>query len=84
MGAELKALQKRGDIPGMQSLITDEVMSHYAVEASWNDLGSKLVERYRDLAPNVRVISYTAADHWSDPSMREKWSQVTKTMRDAG
>ena len=84
MGAELNALQKRGDIPGMQSLITDEVMSHYAVESSWNDLGSKLVERYRDLAPNVRVISYTAADHWSDPAMREKWSQVTKTMRDAG
>ena len=84
MGKELNALQRRGDIPGMQALVTDEVMSHYCVESSWNDLGNKLIERYRDLAPNVRIISYTAADHWSDPAMREKWSQVTKTMRDAG
>ena len=64
--------------------MTDEVMSHYCLEATWNDLGPALVERYRELAPNVRVISYTAADHWKDPAMREKWSGVTKAMRDAG
>ena len=67
----------------MQALITDEILSHYVVEANWNDLGTALIERYRDLAPNVRVISYTAADHFSDPAMREKWSQVTRVMREA-
>ena len=41
-------------------------------------------DSYKDLAPNVRVTSYTAADHFSDPAMREKWSHVTKAMRDAG
>jgi probable F420-dependent oxidoreductase len=80
---ELHALQKRGDIPGMQALITDEILEHYIVTSNWNDLGATLVDRYRDIGPNVRVTSYTAADHWSDPSAREKWSHVTKTMRDA-
>jgi probable F420-dependent oxidoreductase len=83
LGPELTALQRRGDIAGMQALITDDILSHYVVEANWNDLGAALIERYRDLAPNVRVISYTAADHFSDPAMREKWSQVTRVMREA-
>ena len=81
LGQELNGLQRRGDIPGMQALVTDEVLSHYVVESSWNDLGPTLVERYRDLAPNVRITSYTAADHFGDPAMREKWSQVAKAMR---
>ena len=80
---ELYACQKRGDIKGMLALVTDDVLSHYIVTASWNDLGPTLVERYRDLAPNVRVTSYTAAENWNDPGAREKWAHVTKTMRDA-
>lgn len=84
LGEELNGLQRRGDIPGMKALITDDLMKLYSVESNWNDLGGKLVDRYKDLAPNVRVTSYTAADHFSDPAMREKWSQVTKNMRDAG
>jgi probable F420-dependent oxidoreductase len=84
MGRELNALQKQGDIGGMKALITDDVLAHFAVESSWNELGAALVARYRDLGPSVRVISYTAADHWSDPAMREKWSHVAKAMRDAG
>ena len=81
---ELYGLQKKGDIPGMAKLVTDEILDHYTVTSSWNDLGPKLVERYRDLAPNVRVTSYTAADGWSDPANREKWSHVARSMREAG
>ena len=84
MGQELNALQRKGDIAGMQALMSDDVLSHYVIEANWNDLGPKLVETYRDVAPNVRITSYTAADHFDDPAMREKWSHATKAMRDAG
>jgi probable F420-dependent oxidoreductase len=80
---ELYKHQKRGDIKSMLALVTDEVLDHYIVTSSWNDLGTRLVERYRDLAPNVRVTSYTAAETWKDPAAREKWAHVTKTMRDA-
>jgi len=81
---ELHAHQKRGDIPGMQALVTDDVLAHYTVTSNWNDLAGILVDRYRDLAPNVRVTSYTAADHWSDPAAREKWGHVARAMREAG
>ena len=81
---ELHARQKRGDIPGMQALVTDDVLAHYTVTSNWNDLAALLVDRYRDLAPNVRVTSYTAADHWSDPAAREKWGHVASAMRKAG
>lgn len=81
---ELHAHQKRGDIPGMQALVTDDVLAHYTVTSNWNDLAGILVDRYRGLAPNVRVTSYTAADHWSDPAAREKWAHVARAMREAG
>jgi probable F420-dependent oxidoreductase len=83
MGQELNALQRKGDIAGMQALMNDDVLSHYVIEASWNDLGPKLVETYEDVGTNVRITSYTAADHFDDPAMREKWSHVTKAMRGA-
>ena len=67
----------------MTSLVTDEILSHYIVTSNWNDLGTTLVDRYKDLAPNVRVTSYTAADNWKDPEAREKWAHVTKAMREA-
>lgn len=79
--AELNACQKKGDIKGMLTLVTDDVLAPYIVTSNWNDLGPTLVERYRGLAPRVRVTSYTAAESWSDPAAREKWAHVTKSMR---
>ena len=84
LSGELHALQTRGDILGMKALISDEILDHYIVTSNWNDLGPKLVDRYKDVAPNLRVTSYTAADNWSDPGTREKWAHVAKAMRDAG
>lgn len=81
---ELHARQAKGDIGGMIELIDDSVLDHYTVTASWNDLGPKLVARYRDVAPNLRVTSYTANEHFDDPAMREKWSHVTAAMRSSG
>jgi probable F420-dependent oxidoreductase len=80
----LHECQKKGDIKGMLSVVTDDVLAPYTIQSSWNDLGPKLVARYRDLAPRVRVTSYTAAETWSDPAAREKWAHVAKAMRDAG
>jgi probable F420-dependent oxidoreductase len=75
--------QKRGDFKSMIGLVSDDVLDHYVVQADWNGLGPKLVERYRDLAPRVRVMSYTAPEMWKDAAAREKWSHVAKAMRDA-
>lgn len=80
---ELHARQAKGDMRGMVGLITDEILSPYIVTSNWNDLGEKLVTRYRDVAPNVRVTSYTAAEHFEDPAFREKWGHVAAAMRRA-
>ena len=81
---DLHALQKRGDLRGMRGLVSDAILDHYTVTAGWNDLGPKLVERYRGLAPRVRVTSYTAAETFGDPATREKWGHVARAMRTAG
>jgi len=78
---ELHACQKRGDFTKMLELVDDEILDHYIVTASWNDLGPALVERYADVAPRIRITSYTAPETWSNPASREKWSHVAATMR---
>lgn len=83
LSGELHALQKKGDIGGMVGLLSDDILDHYVLSASWNDLGPKLVERYRDIGPKVRVTSYTAAENFDDPGAREKWAHVTASMRAA-
>jgi probable F420-dependent oxidoreductase len=84
LSEELHDRQKRGDVKGMIGLVTDEILEPYIVTSSWNDLGAKLVERYRDLAPNVRVTSYSAPENFQEPASREKCSHVTAAMRSAG
>lgn len=80
----LHAKQREGDVAGMAALITDDVLQHYTVEASWDGLGPALVERYGSLAPNVRVMSYTAMSQMkSDPAVLERWADVTASMRGA-
>ena len=81
LAEELYAKQKKGDIPGMLAAVSDEILDHYIVTSNWNDLAATLVARYGEIAPNVRVTSYTAADGWSDPVIRERWSGVAKAMR---
>lgn len=81
---ELHARQAKGDMKGMIGLVTDEILAPYIVTSNWNDLGEKLVARYRDVAPNLRVTSYTAAEHFGDPAFREKWGHVAAAMRHAG
>lgn len=83
LSAELHARQAKGDIEGMKKLIDDSVLDHYILTSNWNDLGPALVERYREVAPNLRVTSYTAAEHFDQPEMQERWGHVAAAMRSA-
>ncbi|RMH86200.1 MAG: TIGR03617 family F420-dependent LLM class oxidoreductase [Actinomyces sp.] len=76
--------QRAGDLAGMTALVTDEVLDHYIVTATWDGLGPALVERYRDLAPSVRVMTYTASHQAArDPEIYERWGEVAAAMRSA-
>ena len=80
--ARLNERLKAGDLAGMADLITDDMLEHFAVTASWADLGPKLVERYQGLSE--RLVLYQAeATIKADPSSLEKWSTVAEVVRSA-
>ncbi len=77
----LHAAQREGDMAGMVAMITDDILDHYIVSATWNDLGPALVKRYADVAPDVKVMSYTAYNQYrADPGVFDKWADVAKAM----
>lgn len=80
--ARLRERQKAGDIAGMSDVISDEMLQHYTVEARWDDLADRLVERYRGRAS--RLVMYTAGmDYSRDPSSIERWGAVAMAVAQA-
>ena len=75
----LHAKQAEGDLAGMVGLITDDILDHYTVSGSWSTLGANLVERYRDVAPTVRLMTYTASSQLrKHPDILDRWAQVAR------
>lgn len=73
----LHAKQREGDLAGMVALVTDDVLDRYTVSGSWSTLGANLVERYRDVAPNVSLMTYTASSQLRrHPDILDRWAQV--------
>jgi probable F420-dependent oxidoreductase len=78
LGERLRA----GDVPGMAALITDEMLEHFAVVASWDEIADRLVERYDGVAS--RVVSYLAAESIRrDPPKLDRWGEVARAVRAA-
>lgn len=76
----LHALQRAGDHRGMASCITDDMLDHYAIECSWDELADRLVERYQGVA--ARLVMYYAGTGWrEDPSVLERWAEVIGAFR---
>ena len=84
LSERLHDLQKQGDLGGMAACVSDDVLDHYSVSASWSALGGVLADRYRGVAPNLRVMTYTAIDQWrKDPEVLDRWADVAKDLRAA-
>lgn len=85
LSERLHTMQRDGDLSAMAAAVTDDVLDHYIVSATWADLGPALVDRYRDVAPNVRIVTYTASYQLStDPGILDKWADVAAAVRAAG
>lgn len=80
--AKLRERQKAGDFSGMVEVITDDILEHFTVQARWNELADKLVDRYRGHAS--RLIMYTAGmDYTRDPATLGRWGEVARAVSKA-
>ncbi len=78
--ARLRECMKAGDIEGMESQITDEMLDKFAVVADWDDLADRLLARYRDRAS--RVVLYSARqDLLAGGSAAGRWAEVAAAVR---
>ena len=76
---QLHAKQREGDMAGMVELITDDILDHYTVSGTWSTLGPNLVDRYRDVAPTTRLMTYTASSQLrKHPDILDRWAQVAR------
>ena len=70
---------KAGDLPGMTEIITDEMMEHFAVIASWDDIADKIINRYQGIAS--RVVMYLAAENIArNPTNLGKWGEIARAV----
>ena len=73
---------KAGDIPGMTETITDEMVEHFAVVATWDDMADALISRYQGSAE--RLVMYLATESIAkDPSTVGKWGEISRAVRAA-
>ena len=73
----IRERQKAGDIAGMAAVVDDDLLLHFCVAASWDELSDQIVDRYAGTAD--RVVSYFAGLAWGqDPKSLARWGEVAK------
>jgi probable F420-dependent oxidoreductase len=77
--ARVREKQKVGDLPGMSAAITDDILQHFIVEATWDDLADRIVERYGGIADRV-VLYDVGTDYRRDPKSIGRWGEVAKAV----
>jgi len=80
--AKLNERLKAGDLEGLASTITDEMLDQYAIVGRWDDVADEIIGRYRGRAE--RVISYlTIEDITRDPDHLARWGEIARAVRAA-
>ena len=78
--AALNEKLKAGDLPGMAALIADDMLEHFAVEASWDGLADALSDKYDGIAD--RLVLYFADEMFAaDPSSLTRFGAVAAALR---
>ena len=61
----LHALSTKGEWRKMGSEVSDEILSEFLVEGSWEDIGTALKKRYAGVADRVRLyLPFDGEPHW--------------------
>jgi probable F420-dependent oxidoreductase len=75
--ARIRERQKAGDLAGMAQVVGDDLLEHFVVGATWDELAGRLVERYRGVASRV-VLYFAGAAHQADPSVLDRFGEVAR------
>ena len=77
--ARIRERQKAGDLAGMAAVISDELLQHFVVRGSWDELPGLIVDRLEGIA--ARAIAYFAGMAWAqDPEFQERWGGVARAI----
>src|SRR5437764_11510869 len=75
--ARIRERQKAGDLAGMSAMITDEILEHFVVVGSWDELSDAIVARLGGIAG--RAVAYFAGTAWQhDRSSLARWGEVAR------
>lgn len=78
----IRERQKAGDIAGMAKCIDDDLLDHFCVSGSWDEVADALVARHSGIAD--RVVSYFAGMEWArDPASIGPWGELAKAVTTA-
>jgi probable F420-dependent oxidoreductase len=82
----LRERQKAGDIGGMAAVITDDILVHFAVEGTWDELPGRIVDRCQGLGDHdVNVVLYSAGGTAAQPGDTfEKFGAAAREVIAAG
>jgi probable F420-dependent oxidoreductase len=73
----IRERQKAGDIVGMSAVITDEILEHFVVRSTWDELSDAIVGRLGGVAD--RVVAYFAGMAWQqDRSALARYGEVAR------
>lgn len=75
--ARIRERQKAGDLAGMAGVIDDDLLEHFVVTGTFDELPGKLASRYGGVAD--RVVLYFAGTAWGqDPGQIGRWGAMAR------
>jgi len=78
--ARIRERQKAGDFAGMAAVIDDDLLDHFVVSGTAEEVADGLVERYGGVAD--RVVLYFAGIAWGqDPARLGRWGAIARDVR---
>jgi len=76
----LGSLIKQGDTAAMADTITDEMLEHFAIVCTWDELADRLIDRYRGTAS--RLVMYLADETIRrDSATLGRWGEIARAIR---
>lgn len=75
----IRQRQKAGDLAGMASVISDDILEHFITSGTWDAIAEAIRDRYQGIA--TRVVSYFGALALDDnPESLARWAEVARAV----